>query len=383
MQRGTEMSTKRVGTLVHPLGVHRTLSLVAVLAGLVWGGASMLCAAEKPETDAAPRPLKIVVDYDSIKDMKPYKQVIPGTDVTFEMVPIPGGTAVIGSPPNEANRKADEGPQFTVKIEPFWMGKYEVTWNEYDVWSFSLDIQRRQVLGLKPTERDKRADAVTRPTKPYTDMTFGMGHDGYPAICMTQLAAKMYCRWLSEKTGHYYRLPTEAEWEWACRAGTTTAYYFGDDPAKLDEYAWYYDNSDDKYHKVGQKKPNPWGLYDMHGNVSEWCLDQYIADHYAKLARSDNNTVLTALAVPKTLYPRVVRGGSWDDDPEGCRSAARHKSDPEWKIQDPQIPKSIWYHTDALHVGFRIIRPKHAPPLEIRKKYQLDAPDDVKNEDRQ
>ena len=171
-------------------------------------------------------------------------------------------------------------------------------------------------------------------------MTFGMGKEGYPAICMTQFAAKMYCKWLSAKTGRYYRLPTEAEWEYACRAGTTTAYSFGDDPEKLGDYAWYFDNSDEKYHKVGQKKPNPWGLYDMHGNVAEWCLDQYVADRYKQLGGKLVENPL--VAVTKT-YPQVVRGGSWADEAPLLRSAARRGSSKDWKSQDPQIPQSIWY----------------------------------------
>ena len=303
--------------------------------------------------------------------MKPYTEEVTGIDVKFDMVPIPGGEYLMGSPKSEADRNEDEGPQVKVKIEPFWMGKYEVTWDEYDVWSFRLDIQRRKIAGTNPTDRDKLSDAVTRPTPPYTDMTFGMGHDGYPAICMTQHAAKMYCRWLSEKTGHYYRLPTEAEWEYACRAGTSTAYSFGDDADALDDYGWFYDNSDEQYHKVGEKKPNPWGLYDMHGNVSEWVLDRYDADWYAKGAGK------SPLNVTTDMYPRIVRGGSWDDDPDGLRSAARYASDPEWKFQDPQIPKSIWYHTDALHVGFRVIRPLNPPTQEERTKLKFDPEPEI------
>ncbi len=314
----------------------------------------------------------------SAAEMKPYTEEIGGTDVTFDMVPIPGGEFMMGSPEDEEDRNDDEGPQVKVRIEPFWMGKHEVTWDEYDIWSFNLDIQRREIAQLEPTELDVVADAVTRPTKPYTDMTFGMGHDDYPAICMTQLAAKMYCRWLSAKTGHYYRLPTEAEWEYACRAGTTTAYSFGDDPGDLDDFGWHYDNADDQYQKVGQKKPNPWGLYDMHGNVSEWVLDQYIPEQYSKYPKGQ--TVESPVAVPTTLYPRIVRGGSWDDDPDGLRSSARFESSDEWKLQDPQIPKSIWYHTDAIHVGFRVIRPLNVPDKATREKLKLDA-EDVTNDD--
>jgi formylglycine-generating enzyme required for sulfatase activity len=303
--------------------------------------------------------------------MKPYTEEIGGVGVKFDMLPIPGGEFMMGSPESEANRNKDEGPQVKVKIEPFWMGKHEVTWDEYDIWSFRLDIQRRKIAGTEPTKLDTVADAVTRPTPPYTDMTFGMGHDGFPAICMTQHAAKMYCRWLSEKTGHFYRLPTEAEWEYACRAGKTTAYSFGDSPDDLGEYGWFYDNSDEMYHEVGRKKPNPWGLYDMHGNVSEWVLDRYDADWYARGAGK------SPLNVPTDMYPRIVRGGSWDDDPDGLRSASRYASDPEWKFQDPQIPKSIWYHTDALHVGFRVVRPLNPPGLEERKKLKLDPEPEI------
>lgn len=301
-------------------------------------------------------------------EMKPYTEKMEHTDSTFDMVPIPGGEFMMGSSDSEADRNADEGPVHRVKIEPFWMGKHEVTWDEYDVWSYNLDIQRRKLRKQAENERDKASSVVTRPTKPYTDMTFDMGHTGYPAICMTQLGAKMYCKWLSAKTGRYYRLPTEAEWEYACRAGTTTAYSFGNTSDKLAEHAWYYDNADEAYHKVGLKKPNPWGLYDMHGNVAEWVLDQYDPEFYAR--DLPNGSMI--LSVPKTLYPRVVRGGSWDDDPEGLRSAARVFSEKEWKIQDPQLPQSIWYHTDALHVGFRVVRPLRIPDMKTRLKYRLD-----------
>jgi len=186
---------------------------------------------------------------------------------------------------------------------------------------------------------------------------------------MTQLAAKMYCKWLSAKTGRYYRLPTEAEWEYACRAGTKTAYSFGDDPAKLDEYAWYLDNSDDKYHRVGRKKPNPWGLHDMHGNVAEWVLDQYVPDFYKQFV---GRTVKNPLSPGVQEYGRVVRGGSWDDEAPMLRSAARRYSVKDWKKQDPQIPQSVWYLTDAWFVGFRVVRPLRVPTPEEAKKYELD-----------
>ena len=182
------------------------------------------------------------------------------------------------------------------------------------------------------------ADAITKPTAPYTDMTFGMGKDGYPAICMTQLSAKMYCMWLSARTGKFYRLPTEAEWEYACKAGTSTAYSFGDDPSALSDHSWHMDNSKFQYQKVGQKKPNPFGLFDMHGNVWEWVLDQFVPHETRCLPKP-----WWTLVLPNTLYPRIVKGGSWDDDEAMHRSAARMGSEGWWKEQDPQLPQSVWY----------------------------------------
>jgi formylglycine-generating enzyme required for sulfatase activity len=307
-------------------------------------------------------------------EMKPYTDVIANTTAQFKMVPIPGGKFLMGSPDKESGRTEEEGPQHEVEIEPFWMGAHEVTWNEYEIWTFNLDIQRRKVNNEPISDLDKLADAVTRPTKPYTDMSFGMGKEGFPAISMTQLAAKTYCKWLSAKTGRYYRLPTEAEWEYACRAGTKTAYSFGDDPAHLSEYAWHADNSNEAYHKIGTKLPNPWGLYDMHGNVCEWTLDQFTSDFYQKSA---GKTVKEPLALPTKLYPQVARGGSWDDDePAKLRSAARRASNNDWKQQDPQIPQSVWYFTDAQFLGFRLVRPLHEPTAEEKKKL-WDAGSDI------
>ena len=304
--------------------------------------------------------------------MKPYTEKVLNTDVKFDMVPIPAGTYKMGSPAGEKDRKPDEGPQVEVKLEPFWMGKCEVTWEEYEQWGLGLDQQRRKAKNTEPNVWNKTADALTIPTKPYADMTFGMGKEGYPAVCMTQFAAKMYCKWLSAKTGRYYRLPTECEWEYACRAGTTTAYSFGDNPAKLGDYGWFEGNADEKYHKIGQKKPNAWGLCDMHGNVAEWCLDQYVADRYEQLHKEFGDKAVDDPFVPVTkAYPQVTRGGAWTDEAPLLRSAARRGSSKDWKSQDPQIPQSIWYFTDANFVGFRVVRPLRVPTPEEAARYEL------------
>jgi formylglycine-generating enzyme required for sulfatase activity len=185
-----------------------------------------------------------------------------------------------------------------------------------------------------------------------------------------------YCRWLSARTGKPYRLPTEAEWEYACRAGTKAAYSFGDDPAKLDEHAWFTDNADSKPHPVGQKKPNPWGLFDMHGNVAEWCIDHYVKDQYQKVAAEKQLVINPAVLPSERRFAHVVRGGSWDDEAPLLRSAARRASHREWLRQDPQRPQSIWWLTEAVFVGFRVVRPldDKDPLINLPSKVTKESP---------
>lgn len=284
-------------------------------------------------------------------------QTIPGTEVSFKMAYVPGGTYTMGTPADEEGRDEDEGPQFEVSVEPFYMGVYEVTYDEYNVF-------RDKELDVPTDERpDWDADAVARPSPPYEDPTFGMGKEGFPAASMTQFAALQYCKWLSDKTGIFHRLPSEAEWEFACRAGSTGSHYFDPDDSTVDEHAWHYENSNEKYHKVGEKLPNPYGLYDMLGNVSEWTLDEYEKEAYATMS-TDMAEEINPWIKPTRLLPRTVRGGSWDDDVEEQRCGCRISSSRKWKERDPQIPKSFWWNTDSPFVGFRIIRPYKQPTAE-------------------
>lgn len=285
-----------------------------------------------------------------------YIQSIPGVSVKFNMTAIPGGEFKMGSPPGESGHKQEEGPLHSVKISPFWMSSHEVTWDIYELFVYQ-DYDQTKNLGV---------DAITRPSKPYLDMTFGMGKEGHPAVGMTQFNALQFCKWLYTRTGVFYRLPTEAEWEYACRAGTETAFSFGNDTTQLAGYAWSRSNSGEKTHPVGGKKPNQWGLYDMHGNVAEWTLDQYIPDYYSKLPDKINDPLSKA----ENLYPHSVKGGSFEDDANALRSAARRGSDPAWKRIDPQIPKSNWWFPEAPFVGIRLVRPLITPSkAEIEELY--------------
>lgn len=284
-----------------------------------------------------------------------YDQTIPGVSIHFKLVAIKGGNFTMGSPVAEHGRDADEGPQKTFSISPFWMGAYEVTYDEYN--SFFTDEALTQ---------NNNMDAITRPSPPYVDFTLGMGKEGgYPANSMQPYGALMYCKWLYKKTGIFFRLPTEAEWEYACRAGTSTIYFFGDDAKQLDQYAWYKNNSDNKYHKTGQLKPNPWGLYDMLGNVGEWTLDQYDENYFADMSSFQSDPMVQ----PTKKNPRTVKGGTYQDEAQELRSANRKESDLAWNRRDPQIPKSKWWNADAPFIGFRIVRPLKQPTPEEAEKF--------------
>jgi formylglycine-generating enzyme required for sulfatase activity len=298
--------------------------------------------------------------------MVPYTASIPGSDVTFTMLPIPGGQFTIGSPESEPDREDGEGPQVLIEVAPFWMSAHEITWAEFKQYMALNDVFRAfDSQGIRRVTADRQIDAITAPSRLYDpDSTFQSGDDPrQPAVMMTQYAAKQYTKWLSGLTGEFYRLPAEAEWEYACRAGTKGSYHFGDSALKLEEYAWYEVNSGDRSHKVGQKKPNPWGLFDMHGNVAEWVLDEYSKDGYEFL-KSEQRAGRDAIKWPTKAFPRVVRGGSFEMESEKCRSTSRLGSDDdEWKMEDPNLPASPWWFTTtpATGVGFRIVRPLRVP----------------------
>lgn len=319
----------------------------------VGAGAALLIASSSPAPLAGIDVEAAAQAVAAPADLAPYTETLPNTEITFDMVPIPAGTFTLGSPPSEPGRGEDEGPQVKVQIPAFYMGKVEVTWDEFDEFAFSIDLQRRRKLGVQVPQ--DAADAITRPSPPYADESWGWGKEKQPVVGITQHAAAQYCEWLSARTGKKYRLPTEAEWEYAARAGSTTAYHFGDDPAMLPEYGWFRENSEEQPHVGGEKKPNAWGLHDMHGNVAEWTADAYGKDFYATLAPGP---VTAPQNEPHdtSIYGRVVRGGSWDDEPVKLRSAARLPSVEAWSRRDPQNPQSRWWHTDATFVGFRVVR---------------------------
>ncbi len=343
--------------------------LATTAAGPLHAGAPVGISQEAPES--GPR---VPID-DGF--MVAYTERIPGTDVEFEMIPIPSGS--LGLP-------TAAGEPASVPIEAFWMGRCEVTWAQYHQYMETYELfkalgELRASQGEDGELAEVRAyfesepdgvDAVTSPTPLYDpSFTYWVGEgDDQPAVTMTQFAARQYTKWLSGIAGRGYRLPSEAEWEYAARAGTQTAYSFGDDPEQLGDYAWYTDNAEEETHPVAGKKPNPWGLYDMHGNVAEWVLDGYQEDWapaVAALAASGGKPVLW----PEKPYPRTIRGGCWYSDAAEATSTARFGSnDKMWVLQDPNLPKSPWWYTEdpTTGIGFRLVRPLRDMDEETRRR---------------
>lgn len=295
------------------------------------------------------------------RSTRSYTQDIPGAEVSFEMIAIPAGSFIMGSPASEAGHQPDESPQHEVFIDSLWVGKGEVTWDLFELFL----TENKLLFSELPAEQLKSVDAVSRPTPPFEDPSLGMGRKNFPVVNVSPHAALSFCKWLSLVTGKFYRLPTEAEWEYVCRAGSTTAYHFGDDIKQLDQYAVYFDNSNGQYAEGATKKPNAWGVYDMHGNVAEWTLDEYAADFYG----SAKTKVRQPWNRPSSLYGRVYRGGSWDDEATDLRSAERKKSSIALQKGDPQVPKSVWWYTNAAFIGFRLVSPAKTPTPEEQNRF--------------
>ncbi len=226
------------------------------------------------------------------------------------MVLIPAGNFIMGSAETEKDRFENETQQ-TIEIEkPFYIGKYPVTFAEYDLFC------EQTRLTNKPRENPD---------------DLGWGRENSPVINISWFDAMAYCEWLSQQTGKNYTLPTEVKWEYACRANANTSYCFGDDARQLKDYAWYRKNAAGKTHLVGLKKPNSWGLYDMHGNVWEWTHSEYYENNRAEIPALEKND----------HHRPVVKGGSWDYIPWWLRSAYRDGWEANYRNSD---------------LGFRIVK---------------------------
>lgn len=296
-----------------------------------------------------------------------FTETIPGTTVSFNMKAIPGGSFKIGSPENEEMRESDEGPQKEVKLSPFYMAEIEVTWNEYLAF-YSATAAEGRSTDTEGARTEADVDAISGPTPPYgqPDQNWGLGTR--PAITMSYHSAKTYCKWLSKVTGKTYRLPTEAEWEYAARGGTETPFFFPGEPKEFTEkgffgkifgkssdsinnYVIYIKDSDGKTQEPSEVEANPFGLKNMLGNAAEYCLDWYAPDAYSKL----QNGALDPKG-PATGKEHVIRGGYFKSEIGNVRCASRDfTKTAAWLKTDPQMPKSIWWLSDCNYISFRVV----------------------------
>lgn len=298
-----------------------------------------------------------------------FEEKIPGSSVSFEMAAIPGGTFMMGSPDGEPFRRADEGPVREVEVDSFYMAVVEVTWDEYLAFYAMTSAEGRSTDTEGSRLLSSGVDAISGATPPYgqPDQSWGLG--SRPAITITYHAAETYCMWLSQVTGKSYRLPTEAEWEYAARGGTTGPYFFEGDPLKyerqglrgrltgndttvINSYVIYAANSRSRTAESSVVRANPFGLKNMLGNVAEFCSDWYSENAYS--AYPDG--VISNPAGPDEGVEKVVRGGSFRDGADRVRVAARAATQTEaWLRTDPQMPKSRWWYSDCNFVGFRVV----------------------------
>lgn len=297
-----------------------------------------------------------------------FTEQIPNTAISFNMVPVQGGTFKMGSEEAEPFRKKDEGPVRSVTVSKFFMGEVEVTWDEY--WAFYASTMSEGRLDpVVVMERNAgNPDAISGPTPPFGIPDQGWGSGSRPAITMSHYGAQTYCQWLTKVTGKKYRLPTEAEWEFACRGGSETPYFFKGDPKRfvnkglrnkifgvdttgINSYVVYQLNSSSKTQEPSFVKANPFGLKNMAGNVAEYCADWYSPEAY----KSTGNSV-TDPKGPDSGEEHVVRGGSYNSEAGELRSAAREFTQSvNWLKTDPQQPKSIWWYSDIKGIGFRVV----------------------------
>lgn len=283
-------------------------------------------------------------------------KTVNDAEISFRMVPIPGGTFTMGSPDSEPDRKDDEGPQHKVRLDPFYMGWTEMTLDLFLAYYQETVSAKRDFMETQEAKKDAEkagdVDAISGPTPVYGDLSMGYSPK-HPAIGATWHNANNFCLWLSKKTGKKYRLPTEAEWEYACRAGTTNIFGTTNDPEKMKDYAWYEVTADSETTEVGKKKRNAFGLYDMSGNVREWVSDFYSPTAYAEAAKKSPAENPKG---PKTGKFHVARGGNYSSSVDELRCAARHLEQKWWRMGDPQIPKSIWWLPEMDIIGFRVVR---------------------------
>jgi sulfatase modifying factor 1 len=300
----------------------------------------------------------------TVVEFEDFTETIPFSAVDFNMKAIPGGTFTMGSSEGDKFADSDELPAREVTVDQFFMSEIEVSWDEYLTWYAQTAAEGRTTdIGVLDG-----VDGITGATPPYGNPDQGWGKSKRPAITMTFYAVEKYCEWLSLVTGKTYRLPTEAEWEYAARGGTNSSYYFegdvkdyaeigfksklfGADTSVINSHAIYLTNSGGKSQVPNMVKANPFGLKNMLGNVAEFCQDIYLSDAYSKNAGPQNNPIVLNGGVE-----HVVRGGSFLSDALQLRIADRNKTNHDgWMKTDPQIPKSLWWYSDCYHVGFRIV----------------------------